>query len=135
MPEQQVQVDWNSVLKDAGPYPLEAFNFVQEGLRFTVNRCHANAESLSLDDRHISGQQLCLGLRDFAVEQYGMMAPAVLSHWHITRTDDFGRIVFALITAGVMTKTDEDSVEDFRAVYDFDEAFGRAELLNRVGRG
>ncbi len=134
MPEQQVQVDWSSVLKEAGPYPIEAFHFVQEGLRYTVHRFHANAETMALDDRHVSGRQLCLGLRDFAVEQYGMMAPAVLSHWNITRTDDFGRIVFAMITAGMMTKTEDDNIEDFRAVYDFSEAFDRIELLNRVGR-
>lgn len=134
MPESQAQVDITQALKDAGPYPLEAYHFVRDGLGYTVNRFHAEAEALSPDERHVSGQQLCLGLRDFAIEQYGMMAPVVLRQWKITRTDDFGRMVFAMITAGLMSKTSEDSVDDFKAVYDFEEAFGRSELLARIGR-
>jgi len=32
-------------------------------------------------------------------------------------------MVFNLIGAGIFGKTDEDSIEDFRAVYDFNDAF------------
>ncbi|PYJ17294.1 MAG: hypothetical protein DME94_03735, partial [Verrucomicrobia bacterium] len=32
-------------------------------------------------------------------------------------------IVFNLIGAGVFGKTEEDSIEDFKNVYDFEEAF------------
>jgi uncharacterized repeat protein (TIGR04138 family) len=32
-------------------------------------------------------------------------------------------MVFNLIGAGIFGKTDEDSMEDFKSVYDFDEAF------------
>jgi len=57
----------------------------------------------------------------------------VLEHWHIRRTDDFGRIVFNLIEAGCMSKTAEDSLEDFRCVFDFGEAFSRGEIYARLG--
>jgi uncharacterized repeat protein (TIGR04138 family) len=87
------------------------------------------------ESRHVTGQQLCLGLRDFAIRRYGMMAPAVLRAWNLRSTDDFGRIVFAMIEHGLMSKTADDSLEDFRSVYDFDEAFGRDELLRHVGQG
>ena len=86
-------------------------------------------------DRHVSGQQLCLGLRDYAIERYGILAPAVLEHWHIIRTEDFGRIVFAMIDAGLMSKTSADTLEAFRAVFDFGEAFCRDELSARIGTG
>jgi uncharacterized repeat protein (TIGR04138 family) len=36
---------------------------------------------------------------------------------------DFGRIVFAMIDAGMMRKTDEDDLADFDNVFEFDEAF------------
>jgi len=85
-------------------------------------------------DRHISGQQLCVGLREYAIERYGMMAFSVLSSWHVQRTDDFGRIVFAMIDAGLFSKTNRDSVDDFRCVYDFHEAFSRDRLLTAIGR-
>lgn len=114
------------------PYPVEAFNFVREGLSFTAERVHGHPEELSELDRHVSGQQLCLGLRDFAIERYGLLARSVFDHWNVHRTDDFGRIVFALVESGVLSKTDEDSLEDFRSVFDFDEAFNERELVERI---
>jgi uncharacterized repeat protein (TIGR04138 family) len=132
MTEQQLQIDWDQVRRSAGPYPLEAFNFVREGLNDTVEQCHPDLAHLPEESRHVSGQQLCIGLRDFAIRQYGMLAPLVLGQWNITRTDDFGRIVFAMIDAGIMSRTPEDSLEDFRAVYDFHEAFSRDELLQHL---
>ena len=114
------------------PYPVEAFDFVREGLSFTVQRVHENPDALPEINRHISGQQLCLGLRDFAIQQYGYLAPIVLSHWNVRRTDDFGRIVFLLVDLGMMSKRPSDHIDDFRAVYDFSEAFGDGELLSRI---
>jgi uncharacterized repeat protein (TIGR04138 family) len=117
--------DWKIMRDKAGPFPPQAFQFVREGLAHTVKSIHGDGLS-GLDDegRHVSGQQLCLGLRDFAIKQYGRLAKTVLVSWSIKGTDDFGRIVFAMIEAGLMRKTEEDSLEDFRAVFDFDEAFG-----------
>lgn len=132
MDEMHMQIDWSKVLDSAGPYPVEAFNFVREGLSYTMNRVHENAEARESHDRHVNGQQLCLGLRDFAIEQYGLLAPTVLQHWSVQRTDDFGRIVFAMIDAGIMKSSHEDTLEDFRAIYDFSEAFSREQLLTRV---
>ena len=137
MSEQQIDqvqtLDWNKMAQSTGPYPEEAFHFVRDGLSYTVFRVHEDPGALEEEARHISGQQLCLGLRDFAIEQYGLLAPVVLQQWHIRRTDDFGRIVFAMINAGLMSKKPEDSLEDFRGVYDFTEAFSRDELVSRIG--
>ena len=88
----------------------------------------ASNEPAPDESRHVSGQQLCLGLRDFAIKQYGLLALTVLGRWGLRRTDDFGRIVFAMIEAGLMKKTDEDTLEDFRGVYDFGEAFNALEI-------
>ena len=131
--KQQQQMEWRAILEKAGPYPIEAFNFVREGLGYTAQRIHEDLEAVPETERHVSGQQLCLGLRDYAIERYGLLAPTVMSHWHVSRTDDFGRIVFAMIEAGLMTKTPDDTLDDFRGVYDFGEAFGNDELVARIG--
>ena len=133
MTQHQEAVDWKRILSEV-PYPIEAFAFVREGLSYAVQRVHEDPESLAEEDRHISGQQLCLGLRELAIEKYGLLAPVVLEHWRVRRTFDFGRIVFAMIEAGLMTKTHRDSLEDFQAVYDFEEAFSRDALLAHIGR-
>jgi len=135
MSVQHQQIDWRKLLESAGSYPVEAFSFVREGLTYTADRVHHDIEMSGELDRHVTGQQLCLGLRDFAIGRYGLMAPVVLEHWNILRTDDFGRIVFAMINAGLMSKTADDSMEDFRGVFDFSEAFSREELLAHIGAG
>ena len=131
--QQQLEIDWKQILAK-GPYPIEAYAFVREGLNYTVEHVHEDPEALAEADRHISGQQLCLGLRGCAIERWGLMAPVVLEHWKIHRTNDFGRIVYAMIEAGLMTKTTRDSLEDFHAVFDFDEAFCRETLLAQIRR-
>ncbi len=132
MTQYQKPQDLAGILTENGPYPIEAFDFVRDGLSYTVQHLQNDAR-LDESDRHITGQELCLGLRDFAIDRYGLLAPAVLSSWHIARTDDFGRIVFAMIDAGLMMRTEEDSIEDFRSVYNFEEAFAREDLVARIG--
>src|SRR3954471_15765259 len=89
---------------DLGRYPQEAYEFVQRGLSYTVQKIHAEQTDPEAS-RHVSGQQLCEGLREFSHKQWGMLARVVLGRWGITGTVDFGRIVFALIEAGQMQKT------------------------------
>lgn len=140
--QSELQVDLHGSLQRAmtaaGPYPPEAFHFVREGLSFTADRAHGALEG-EIDpmelDRHVSGQELCIGLRDYAIERYGYLAPTVFSHWNVRRTDDFGRIVFALIEGGLLSKTDDDTMEDFRGVFDFAEAFAEDQLRGRIGVG
>jgi len=124
------------MLAFAGDYRPEAFDFVRSGLAHTVDRVavHASAAGLgtaigSGDSRHVSGQQLCLGLREYGIERYGLLAPTVLRHWNVRRTEDFGRIVYAMIEFGLLAKTPEDSIEHFSGVYDFDEAFSPSACL------
>lgn len=133
------EVDWAWIVARAGSYPRAAFDFVRDGLGHTVERAllqqeHALRAGMgNPGSHHVSGQQLCIGLRDYAILQYGMLAPAVLRHWNIVRTEDFGRIVYAMIEGGLMSKTADDSIDDFAAVYDFDEAFSDAHLSQRIG--
>lgn len=96
---------------------------MREGLEHTVRSLHGDKDSPE-EGRHVSGQQLCLGLRDYAVKQYGMLAKTVLMNWGVVATSDFGRIVFDMVEASILRKTEEDSIEDFSDVFEFDEAFG-----------
>lgn len=118
-------IDWKVLQeRSGGKFPPEAFQFVREGLSHTVSMIHGQHPELASDDsHHVSGGQLCLGLRDYAVDRYGRLAKTVLRRWSIRGTADFGKIVFAMIDLGLMRKTDEDRFEDFVDVYDFDEAF------------
>jgi uncharacterized repeat protein (TIGR04138 family) len=107
---------------DVSLYPPQALEFVEEGLRHTVQSVHGQVKDPNAS-RHVSGPQLCEGLRELALARWGRLARTVLRRWNITSTFDFGRIVFALIEAGQMQQTEEDSIEDFRNVFEFRAAF------------
>ncbi|MEZ6319346.1 MAG: hypothetical protein R3B49_11450 [Phycisphaerales bacterium] len=120
--------DITKIMEVAGGYSPECYAFIRDGLAHTVGMVHGeDAVSLPIavedESRHVSGHQLCLGLRDFGVQQYGLLARDVLNRWGIHETLDFGKIVFAMVEAGLMRKTDDDTLDDFRNVYQFDEAF------------
>lgn len=131
---------WDAIRERAAMFPAEAFHFVREGLAHTSQTVHGPDASdrpvaaaqppapaplapAVPDNRHVSGQQLCMGLRDLAIAKYGMLAHTVLRKWGIRRTDDFGVLVYAMIDRGELRSAANDDIEDFHGVYDFDEAF------------
>jgi uncharacterized repeat protein (TIGR04138 family) len=113
------------VVEDLGLYPIQAYHFVQDGLEYTVNRIHGPARQ-PRQCRHVTGQQLCHGLREFAADRWGFLAQTVMRRWNITETIDFGRIVFSLARHNIMSTTPQDTIEDFRNVYEFSKAFESA---------
>ena len=97
------------------------------GLDYTVHKMGKHGAPDR--SRHITGQELSDGIRTYAREQFGPMTHDVLQHWGLKETLDFGNIVYNLIEAGMMSKTDDDRVEDFQNVYSFAEAFDPREIL------
>ncbi|MDP6125657.1 MAG: hypothetical protein QGH20_07885 [Candidatus Latescibacteria bacterium] len=99
-----------------GRYRRDAYLFVLGALSHTYDH-------VVKDQRHVTGPELLMGISDYALDQFGPMTKTVFDHWCVTETQDFGEIVFAMVEAGLMGKTDEDSIDDFKDVYDFDEEF------------
>jgi len=102
-------------------YEVEAYFFVLEGLEYTQKKLKRTGKSKQ--ERHVSGQELCEGLRGMAVKQFGPLARIVFRQWGLSKTRDFGEIVYSLVQNDLLGKTDSDSIEDFTDVYDFDETF------------
>ena len=101
-----------------GRYNERAYLFLLGTIEFLQSRLEVR--------RHVTAVELAWACRDFAVEQYGLLAPGVLAHWGITRTDDFGRIVYTLVEVGLLVTQPGDHESDFNAVYEFSDAFGRS---------
>ena len=102
-------------------YTREAYHFVREGLDFTQHKMARMSGAKDL--RHVSGQELTDGMRQYALETYGPMAKLLLNEWGIHSTDDFGEIVFNLVENNLLAKTEKDTREDFAGGFDFGEAF------------
>lgn len=98
-----------------GKYNERAYVFVLAALEFAQTKLPAR--------RHLSGVELAWACRDFALEQFGMLANSVLTHWGINTTEDFGQIVFMLIDVGLLARQPSDRLEEFERVYEFAEVF------------
>ncbi len=112
-----VQKDiWDKMYKTA-PFSPTAYAFVLDGIGGATERLCGPQQGKRL--RHVSGQQLCIFMRDLALDRYGPLSLLVLNHWGVGSTDDIGLIVFALANQGFVGTSDSDAVSDFHNVYDF----------------
>lgn len=123
MPGKNFQEVIHLIRKEDPRYEAGAYIFMRQALDHTLGTIRNAGKSSK--HRHITGQELCEGIRDFALEQFGPMAMTLLHHWGIRQTEDFGQIVFNLVEFGIFGKTESDSLEDFTKVYDFDHAFAK----------
>jgi len=101
-------------------FAREAYNFTREALDFTQKLISRENKGCV---RHVTGQELLEGIRQFAVQQYGPMTMTVLGEWGIHNCRHFGEIVFNMVESGLLAKTDTDTRDDFQSGYDFTEAF------------
>jgi uncharacterized repeat protein (TIGR04138 family) len=100
----------------------DAYRFIREALDHTQK---SSGKDTRGHIRHVTGQELLEGIRDFALGQFGPMAMMVLNEWGVHTCEDFGDIVFNMVEIGLLAKTEKDSRADFTAVYDFYDAFRR----------
>ena len=101
-------------------YHRDAYAFLKEALEYTQRTLK---RPVGEKTRHITGQELLEGIREYALKEYGPMALTVLSEWGIRRSEDFGEIVFNMVEHGILSKTENDSRKDFQDGYDFEKAF------------
>ncbi|HVU28065.1 MAG TPA: Minf_1886 family protein [Verrucomicrobiae bacterium] len=110
----------DKILARDSRFSREAYFFLREALDFTQKIiAKENREQV----RHISGQELLDGIRQYALQQFGPMAAMVLAEWGVTNCRDFGNIVFNMVEIGLLAKTEKDSREDFENGYNFTDAF------------
>jgi len=119
----------DQVVEKEPKYKEDAYLFVMEALSFTQKKFKR--------PKHVDGDELLDGIRELLLKNFGPMAMSVLKHWGIRQTEDFGQIVFRLIDCSVLSKTENDCLEQFKDGYDFNEAFNQAyrkDLHKKIGR-
>jgi len=103
------------ILEHDDRYSGDAYIFVRHALNYTVTTMGIKG--------HVTGQELLEGIRRYALKKFGPMAKFLLHEWGVKSCEDFGDIVFNMVKAGLLGKTEQDSVKDFRSTWDFHEAF------------
>jgi len=111
-----------SIVANNPRYHRDGYIFLRDALDFTTKQ-QKKIKGVSV--RHVTGPELLDGVRQYALKEFGPMVMTVFDSWGIQSCEDVGHMVFNLIGAGVFGKTEEDSIKDFKNVYDFEEAFVR----------
>lgn len=99
-----------------------AYFFLKDALDFTLKRAQ-EAAGPEATSPHVTGPQLLAGFRDLALREFGPMAATLFNEWGVRSCTHVGDLVFHLIDAGIFGKQDSDTRDDFREIYDFDDAF------------
>ena len=110
-------------------YRRDAYEFIMEALTFTQKKFRRV--------KHVTGEELLEGIRALLLDRFGPMTLSVLEHWGVKATEDFGNIVFNLVSHKVLSKTDDDTIESFKNGYHFAEAFGvdyQKQLAKRISK-
>ena len=111
-----------SIVANNPRYHRDGYIFLRDALDFTTKQ-QKKIKGVSV--RHVTGPELLDGVRQHALKEFGPMVITVFDSWGIQSCEDIGHMVFNLIGVGVFGKTEEDSIKDFKNVYDFKEAFVR----------
>src|SRR5665213_238956 len=120
MQEANFDNDVDQILERDARFAREAYIFVREALDYSQKVISRENRG---QVRHITGQELLDGIRQFALQQFGPMTVTVFEEWGIKNCRDFGDIVFNMVEISLLAKTDKDSRDDFQNGYDFTDAF------------
>lgn len=110
-------------------YHEDAYEFVLDALHFSQKKFRRS--------KHVSGKELLEGIKELVMRRFGPMGISVLKFWGVKSTEDFGNIVFNLVNKKLLSKTQEDCLEDFKDVFDFERIFNtvyRERLRKKISR-
>jgi uncharacterized repeat protein (TIGR04138 family) len=110
----------DSIVASDRRYQREAYVFLRDALDFTTKQ---QKKIKGATVRHVAGPELLEGVRQYALKEFGPMVVTVFDAWGIRSCEDIGNMVFNLIAAGIFGKTEEDSIDDFKNVFDFNDVF------------
>ena len=110
-----------------GRFHAQAYLFMLEAIEYLQHQLP--------ERRHVSGTELSWACRDYALGQFGLLAPHVLEYWGVDKTVDFGEIVFTLVDVGLLVTQPGDRIDDFDDVFQFAEAFQSAHVWQQLPRG
>ena len=110
-------------------YQIDAYHFVLEALSFTQRKFKRT--------KHVTGKELLEGIKVLLMEKFGPLTMTVLKHWGISSTQDLGNIVFHLVEQKILSKSEEDNIQNFQNVFDFELVFEKGykrSLAKKISR-
>jgi uncharacterized repeat protein (TIGR04138 family) len=115
--------------KEAAAYLRLLLAPVADKARSTVDGALFLLDAMNLAARpsqpargHLTAGDVCRAVHDYVHVYFNDAAEAreLLSEWKLTTSEDVGRIVFAMVEAGLLRTAPEDSVRDFDGLFTLD---------------
>lgn len=104
------------IVENDSRYHMSSYEFVSAAVTYTINKM--NRARNPRGSRHISGRELVEGALEYAVHEFGPLAPDVLADWGISEGKDIGNIVYNMIQVELLSASPEDSRSDFNCFPD-----------------
>lgn len=117
------------LLKDSR-YAPDAYEFINDAVIFTVKLF----EQEKGKSRHVTGVELLIGVKEFAIKKFGPMAYEIFQEWGIRDGMSVGNVVFNMLDYGLLSKTEKDSLEDFRVDFNFKEELKKPFMPRQLKR-
>jgi uncharacterized repeat protein (TIGR04138 family) len=90
--------------------PASAMLFISAALG---ELCASRRRERGRDARHVSARDFC----DYLITFRGDDTPSILRAYNLRCSEDVGRIVFGLVNAGLLGRSESDAEEDFRGLF------------------
>ena len=119
MRDEQFITTVEKIITNDPRFSEDAYEFISDAVIYTTQKIESSGE----EKRHITGQELLEGIKDFAISQFGPMAKEVLESWGISDSISIGYIVFNMVDHQLLGSTEDDSIDDFKNGFDFETAF------------
>jgi uncharacterized repeat protein (TIGR04138 family) len=96
-------------------YNEGAYEFVMQALSYTQKKFKKA--------KHVSADELLVGIKELLISTFGPMTLAVLNHWGIRSTEDFGNVVRNLVQDKILCESEDDDFDHFKDGFDFQKVF------------
>jgi uncharacterized repeat protein (TIGR04138 family) len=104
-------------------YPVDAVMFVRDALGWVkaTGRPHAGG------GLHATALDVCRGVREYAARYFNDEAEALdlLAEWRLRSSEDVGRVIYAMVDAGLLKTSPQDSPADFDGLFALEDLFTR----------
>jgi len=121
-PEQSPRRSLDEVAAETG-FPVDVVILIAEVAGVMAWHIH---EARIEEVPHLTAAGFCRLLRSHAREQLGHEAASAFEEWGVYRSEDVGRIVFALVAAGWLEASEDDTQNDFNELFIVRDYFGPA---------
>ena len=110
-PEKEIRQRIEQLSSTTGAFPVEAYLLVFDAL----NKCLLAHKKTRLEP--ISALELSQAMAEILRDGFGPFASHLLQKWGIRSTNDFGRLVYELVDAGLLALNEGDTIEDFNELF------------------